>query len=78
MSGRDSVPLEYLVIDKENKVVKHIYNKAGTKLIKDEEAEPKCGEDFCDSCGDCLSCAIEDKCFASSDGLHFWVEYSVK
>ena len=36
------------------------------------EAEPLCGVDFCDYCGDCLSCYMSDPC---PDGAHLWVVY---
>lgn len=36
---------------------------------------PICMEDYCDSCGDCLSCNGEDSCYHSRDGEHFWVIY---
>jgi len=35
------------------------------------EAEPRCGEDFCDDCGACLVCesgSSHDDC----QGMHFW------
>ncbi len=37
----------------------------------EERGDPKCGEDFCDSCGDCLHCYpwYEGYC------LHSWVIY---
>lgn len=31
-------------------------------LIGYMDASPICGEDFCDACGDCLSCYGEDDC----------------
>jgi hypothetical protein len=40
-----------------------------------EEAEPECGEDFCDACGDCLDCYGGDPCYESKSGEHFWVVY---
>lgn len=44
-------------------------------LVTDEE--PVCGEDFCDACGDCLSCYGGDDCTESRDGSgsHRWIEY---
>jgi len=57
-------------------MLKHIYDKVfGRKLLRTEEAEPKCGKDFCDACGDCLHCYAEDACQSSETGLHHWVEY---
>jgi hypothetical protein len=29
-----------------------------------------CGEDFCESCGDCMACDGEFPCSASKDGQH--------
>jgi len=37
-------------------MIKHIFDKSGRVLLRTEEAEPECGEDFCDHCGDCLAC----------------------
>jgi hypothetical protein len=40
------------------------------------EAEPVCGEDFCDGCGDCLACqghGIEDWCSGWGSS---WVIYA--
>ena len=54
---------------------KYIYNEAGIKLIRIEEAQPKCCKNFCDSCGDCLHCYGGDKCVENEDGQHFWVQY---
>jgi hypothetical protein len=39
-----------------------------------EEATPKCGEDFCDRCGDCLACFGEDPC-VDGHREHLWVVY---
>jgi len=36
-------------------------------------ATPICGEDFCDSCGDCLACYGGDWC---PEGGHTWVVYA--
>ena len=44
-------------------------------FVRTEEATPECGVDFCDSCGDCLSCYGSDECQTSESGEHFWVEY---
>lgn len=45
----------------------------GTTEVVD--AEPRCGYDFCDGCGDCLECQCEDLCVDSRDGSHHWVSY---
>ena len=55
-------------------MVKHLADLKGI-VYGSEEAEPECGEDFCDSCGDCLHCYGGDPCLESSDGEHFWVAY---
>lgn len=54
---------------------RRVYNDSGDKLLRVEEAEPECGEDFCDLCGDCLSCEGDTECLSSSDGKHPWVIY---
>lgn len=56
------------------KMIKHIYSEDDHTLIEKVEASPTC-EDFCDSCGDCLSCCWEDPCRERDDGKHYWVEY---
>jgi hypothetical protein len=59
---------------------RHVYDPSGT-LLRVEEADPVCGEDFCDRCGDCLAC-YQDGCF--DDGVWtpgvacFWVRYDAK
>lgn len=53
---------------------KHIFDSLGENLLRVEDAEPECGQDFCDSCGDCLAC-YEGECLDSEDGQHYWVEY---
>lgn len=48
----------------------------GDECIAEIEAEPVCGEDFCDGCGDCLACQrhdLEDWCSAGSSR---WVIYA--
>ena len=39
------------------------------------EYAPECGVDFCDRCGDCLSCYRGDPCYLNDDGPHRWVKY---
>jgi hypothetical protein len=58
-------------------VKKHIYDNQD-KLIEIVEAEPVCGLDFCDSCGDCLNCYGGDECLEGYDGKHYWVVYQDK
>lgn len=45
--------------------------------VLEENGEPECGVDFCDVCGDCLSCYIGDPCYESTDPDvgHRWVIY---
>lgn len=35
---------------------------------------PKCGQDFCEQCGDCLYCYGEDECVITGNG-HDWIKY---
>lgn len=56
-------------------MIKHIYDKAGIRLIGTEEATPIHNEDFCDACGDCLSCYGEYGCGGQDGKPHYWVEY---
>jgi hypothetical protein len=43
------------------------------RLLRTEEAVPVCGEDFCDSCGDCLACYGGDYCPERPE--HRWIVY---
>jgi hypothetical protein len=54
------------------KMKKHVYVR--DKLVRVEEAEPVCGTDFCDRCGDCLACFGGEQCIGEPE--HFWVEYA--
>lgn len=56
---------------------RHVYSRQTDKLIRVEDAEPECGKDFCDRCGDCLDCYGGDPCWDGSEsaGDHFWVTY---
>lgn len=47
------------------------------QLVGVEEADPVCGEDFCDCCGDCLACEPEGPCYGGSqtESDHLWVRY---
>ena len=45
----------------------------------EERGSPKCGQDFCDDCGDCLHC-YPDRCVgqrpgSDTEGGHRWVIY---
>lgn len=54
-------------------MLKHLVNKEYKTITV--EAEPICGEDFCDICGDCLVCYADDPC--KDGGDHVWVEYDM-
>ena len=56
-------------------MLKHIYDDRGETLLRTVEAEPECGEDFCDKCGDCLHCYEGDPCCYREDGQHLWIQY---
>lgn len=56
-------------------MLKSIYSYNGIEFIESVEAEPICGVDFCDSCGDCLSCYGGDPCCKNEDRNHRWIEY---
>lgn len=53
---------------------RHLADKAG-KIVASDAANPVCGEDYCDDCGDCLACSNEP-CRASKSGQHRWIVYS--
>jgi len=50
----------------------HIYDPVSLKRLRVEDRVPVCGEDFCDSCGDCLACSWGD-CGGNDGEEHFWV-----
>jgi hypothetical protein len=61
-------------------MIKYLYRSEGINyiFIKTVEEYPVCGENFCESCGDCLACAEEwdSECiYDEQNGQHFWVEY---
>jgi hypothetical protein len=56
----------------------HIYDDTGMKVLRTAERTPVCGKDFCDTCGDCLSCHWDDPCTGNINGEHFWVRYGEK
>lgn len=56
-------------------MIRHIYDFTGARLLRTEEATPRCGRDFCDSCGDCLACEGDRPCRKSGTFQHFWVHY---
>jgi hypothetical protein len=51
----------------------------GETPVAVEDAEPECGEDFCDQCGDCLHCFGGDPCFDgnTTSPSHYWVVYGL-
>ena len=53
---------------------KFIYDHNGNVLLAEVEADPHCGEAYCDRCGDCLACSGGDSCI-DGYGDHFWVQY---
>jgi hypothetical protein len=46
------------------------------RVVAEVQAEPHCGKDFCDLCGDCLHCYPDDPCYSSSHGGHQWTIYA--
>lgn len=52
-----------------------IYDDDGVRLLGKAKLEIFCGDAFCDSCGDCLSCYIGDPC-GNEGGDHFFVIYA--
>lgn len=53
-------------------MIGYIVDDINYTTIAEFEGQPKCGEDFCDDCGDCLGCNPE-MCY--DGGLHVWVKY---
>lgn len=51
-----------------------VYDYRGVDLQGYEEHTEVCGQDFCDTCGDCLVCYGDDPC---PDGMHQSVRYLV-
>jgi len=54
---------------------RYVYDSRGIKLLRVEEADPVCGEDWCDACGECLHCYGSDWCNAREEEGHLWVVY---
>jgi hypothetical protein len=48
------------------------------KLVRTIDAQPVCGKDFCDGCGDCLYCFVSDDCYRTGEPQlgHRWVLYT--
>jgi hypothetical protein len=55
-----------------------MFDNSGAKLLREYDAAPVCGEDFCDRCGDCLACYSFDGCCENEWGDHCWVKYEPK
>ena len=56
----------------------HLYTQDGCKRLFSFDAKPVCEVDYCDHCGDCLVCHIEDDCKWSSGRGHAWILYADK
>ena len=61
-------------------VKKCVYDEYTCELLRVEDAEPECGVDFCDRCGDCLHCYEYGPCYDGTEECdeHFWVAYESK
>ena len=60
-------------------VKKYVYDEYTFEFLRVEDAEPECGVDFCDRCGDCLHCYGGDTCYGTEEYYeHFWVAYESK
>lgn len=47
-------------------MIVHVYDERGKVELACIDAQPECGEAFCDSCGDCLVC------YGDWDGCACW------
>lgn len=54
----------------------HIYGSKCGKRVFSFDAEPVCAVDYCNRCGDCLVCDIEDDCNGEDGRGHVWVVFS--
>lgn len=54
----------------------NLYDHSGCVRLFSFDAEPVCAVDYCDRCGDCLVCDIEDGCNGEDGREHFWVVYA--
>jgi len=57
-----------------NLFIKRLIADSKGSIIGSEEAEPICGEDFCETCGECLWCYVGEPCYPDK-GNHMWVRY---
>ena len=54
-------------------MTRYVYNARGDKRLRVEDAVPVHGEDFCDSCSDCLACHGKELCLGGYS--HLWIVY---
>ncbi|MBZ0292493.1 MAG: hypothetical protein K8L99_07980 [Anaerolineae bacterium] len=54
-----------------------IYDEKTDEFMGTANLAPVCGEDYCESCGECLACCGEDSCwiYDVEQDEHFWVVY---
>lgn len=52
-----------------------VYTERGDIFLGELEAEPECGEDFCDTCGDCLYCYGDEDCVHNAGHGHAAIKY---
>jgi len=52
-----------------------VYSYDGKKRVEYIEAEPVCGRDFCDNCGDCIYCYGDDCNTNDYCGGWSWILY---
>ena len=58
-----------------------VYDDKTDRHLGAVRAEPECGKDFCDSCGDCLRCYGGDPCYGfhgDPEAGHEWILYAGK
>ena len=54
-----------------------IYDEKTDEFMGISNLEPVCGQDYCESCFECLACWGGDPCWFNDvdQGEHFWVVY---
>ena len=55
-------------------LVASVFAFDGRELLGTVEVDIKCGQAYCDTCGDCLYCYGEDDCLPGG-GSHYFVIY---
>jgi hypothetical protein len=50
----------------------YVIDRSGRPTGEIIDRAPRCCEDFCESCGDCLVCFSECRCMCSADGSHYF------